>query len=35
MCLEGIGKIKITDGKENNIYAAYYRSSFSSDYALH
>jgi hypothetical protein len=33
MCLEGIGKIKITDGQENNIYAAYYRSSFSSDYA--
>lgn len=33
MCLEGIGKIKITNGKENNIYAAYYRSSFSSDYA--
>jgi hypothetical protein len=33
MCLEGIGKIKITDGKENNIYAGYYRSSFSSDYA--
>jgi hypothetical protein len=33
MCLEGIGKIKITDGQENNIYAAYYRSSFSGDYA--
>ena len=32
-CLEGIGKRKLTDGKAENTYASYYRSSFNDDYA--